>query len=227
MDIGFLHGRVVFVQQNNHLFPIIAIQKFRQLMKCQRRVHIPHICRLSEKQILFLPVQAVSFQQKRASCVFAGKKLYDLIPRIFIIVLLDIRKRKADHRVCPLHGAVFFLLPDEKSIKQVAPSRIFDRKKLFRHTHGQGFPEAARSGNQGNTIHVFPPFLDKGRFIHIKAVIFYYFPKILNSDCSRHNSLPSPAFITHYILYTKTRQSVNEYSFSVYRNFTQTKSSHH
>ena len=163
-------------------------------MNRHRCRHIVHICGYVFKKRTVVHRHRVPFQQELIICIKIRQCPANLSAGILIIRLLDIGKGKADHRICPLQGAVFLLLPDGKSFKPIPSSRIFDRKKLLRHAHGQGLPEAARSGDQRHLIPVFPPFLDKMRLIHVKVMLLNNFAKILYSDsyCSRHSSLPLP-----------------------------------
>ena len=74
---------------------------------------------------------------------------------------------------------VFLFLPNRQALKQIASVLIGNGEKAFHHVQIKCFSETAWTGDQSNSIFVFPPFTDKISLIYKKAVVFSNVCKIL------------------------------------------------
>ena len=113
----------------------------------------------------------------------------DIPARARISIFLNAGKGQEKHRVCALQLPVCLMLPYRKTLKQICPVPIADRKKLLQHTHVQRLPETPWARDQRHIIPAFPPLPYKIRLINIKTTVFPDFFKILiaNAYRSRHN----------------------------------------
>ena len=146
-------------------------------------------------KIFLLPVcQNVTIPQKMMPAVQVCQNLADLYLRCLKRILLHIGKTQADHRIGSLQLSVWIrtirrlFVPYTHLFKQIAPSRIINRKKLLDHTHIQCFSKTPWAGDQCHAVKILPPFTDKTCFVNIETIIFNEFIVTLmtDSDYSRH-----------------------------------------
>ena len=145
------------------------------------------------------------------------ENLADLLSGIRKRCFLYLGKRQTDHRICPLHLPVLFLLPDGQPFEQIPSACMIRRKEILQHAHVQRLTEAPRAGNQRYIVPVLPPFLNKSRFVHIKAFILYHCPKVLfpNAHCPRHAVPSHPTFPSDIPVY---KEMIAHFPVSVYCN---------
>ena len=167
--------RIVFVQQDDHLFPIVTTQELGQRPQRGNGGIIIHIGRDVFYEILFLFIQAVFLQQKVISVI---QFLNQIEQALFCLIKggrLYPGKAKEDDRVGSLKVSVFLVLPYGQPIKNLSPACVLHGKKSLQHVHVQGLPESAGTGNQGYIVSIFPPLSDKTCFINIR----YYGKKVI------------------------------------------------
>lgn len=98
-------------------------------------------------------------------------------------------------------------------------------KKLFYHAHGQSLSKPPGAGNKSYLIILFPPFLNKSRFVNIKTIFLPKIFKILLPYSHRSGHVftsfpPLRSFLymiliyaeeslIHYYPYNKIKYSIN------------------
>ena len=99
MHICLLHGRIIFVQQNDDFLSIIPRKIVRQGVQGIGGDVILHFRRYLAEPSLFIRVQAIAFQQIIVLIVQVRDYLAYLFPGVGKGYLLYIRKGKADNGI--------------------------------------------------------------------------------------------------------------------------------
>ena len=170
MYIRFLHGSIVFVQQKDDPFAVIARKIRRQRMQRIRSQIVLHIRRYLSEIFLFILIHAITVKQIAVTVIQIFDYLANLLSGIRKCGLLHAGKGEADDRIRSLQLPVLLFLPDGQACKIRSFPRISYREKMLQHAHRQGLAKAPGTGEQRDHILIFPPLPDEFCLIDIETI---------------------------------------------------------